>query len=53
MTVKELMEELKNYPDDYDVFLESSYDDGYGACLGRAENIYGDKGRVTLFANCD
>ena len=53
MTVGELIEALREYAEDDKVFLECSYDDGHGACLGRVESIYGDKDCVTLFANCD
>ena len=51
MTVKELMEELKNYPDDYNVILVASYDDGYCSTSSLLEEVEGDKDVVYLISN--
>ena len=51
MTVKELMEELKNYPEDYNVHLVASYDDGYCSTNSLLEEVYGDKDVVYLISD--
>ena len=51
MTVKELIEELKNYPDNYNVILVASYDDGYCSTNSLLEEVHGDKDKVYLISN--
>ena len=51
MMVKELIEELKNYPDDYRVILVASYDDGYCSTNSLLEKVHGDKDVVYLISD--
>ena len=51
MTVKELIEELRNYPEDYIVTLVASYDDGYGSTNSVLEKVIGDKDIVFLISD--
>lgn len=51
MTVAELIEELKNYPEDYRVILVVSYDDGYCSTNSLLEEVHGDKDTVYLISN--
>ena len=51
MNVKELMEELKNYPEDYNVILVASYDDGYCSTNSLLEEVLEDNDEVYLISN--
>lgn len=51
MTVAELIEELKNYPEDYKVILVASYDAGYCFTNSLLEEVHGDKDTVCLISN--
>lgn len=46
MTVKELIEELKMYPEDMRVRVEATYDLGYGLAGGKFQYI-----KVNKYAN--
>lgn len=49
MTVKELVEELKAYNEDYEIKICPAYDDGYTFEGVNIESICGDKGTVCIF----
>lgn len=51
MTVAELIEKLKDYPEDYRVILVASYDDGYCSTNSLLEEVHGDKDAVYLISN--
>lgn len=51
MTVAELIEKLKDYPEDYRVILVVSYDDGYCSTNSLLEEVHGDKDTVYLISN--
>ena len=51
MTIAELIEELKNQPEDYRVILVASYDDGYCSTNSLLEEVHGDKHAVYLISN--
>ena len=49
MTVKELKEELKNYPEDYELKICQPYNNGYDFNGVDVDSICGDKGTVCIF----
>ena len=53
MKVKELIEVLKNYPEDYEVRIYASYDDGHGLAGGVVQYATRDEvynsGTITLW----
>lgn len=51
MTVAELIEKLKDYPEDYNVILVASYDDGYGSTNSLLEEVLEDNDAVYLISN--
>ena len=51
MTVAELMEKLKDYPEDYNVILVASYDDGYCSTNSLLEEVLEDNDAVYLISN--
>ena len=51
MTVAELIEKLKDYPEDYRVILVASYDDGHCSTNSLLEEVYGDKDTVYLISD--
>ena len=53
MTVSELIEKLKDYPEDYRVILVASYDDGYRSTNSLLEEVVGDKDTVYLISNAE
>lgn len=53
MTVAELIEELKNYPQDYDIELCFSKDGNMICAVGTLDCVYGDKDTVSLYTECD
>ena len=52
MTVKELMEALKDYDEDSVVKLVCSIDEGMSSCNGELIFTISDKDEVRLFADC-
>ena len=51
MTVGELIEILKDYPQDYNVILVASYDDGYCSTSSLLEEVLEDNDEVYLISN--
>ena len=51
MTVAELIEKLKDYPEDYNVILVVSYDDGYCSTNSLLEEVLEDNDAVYLISN--
>ena len=51
MTVAELIEKLKDYPEDYRVILVASYDDGHCSTNSLLEEVHGDKDTVYLISD--
>ena len=49
MTVKELIEELKTYDDDYEIKICPPYKDGYVFQGVDIDSVCGDKGTVCIF----
>ena len=49
MTVKELIEELNTYNEDYEVKICPPYNDGYSFDGVDVESVCGDKGTVCIF----
>ena len=51
VTVAELIEKLKDYPEDYRVILVASYDDGYCSTNSLLEEVLEDNDAVYLISN--
>ena len=52
MTVKELIEVLKDYDEEAVIKLVCSIDDGTASCYGNLVSTWSNKDEVFLFADC-